>query len=218
MLRFFMNVYLKSMTTDNRIAITFDDGPSEHITLQLLELLDTWGVKATFFMTGINALKNKDLVLEVSKNGHEIGNHSFDHPRKLFSLTEELFYQVRTTNDILQNITNKPVTLYRPPFGLVSPFLFNVCQKLSLKIILWSVNTHDYRREKGNVIAERAIKKTKSGSIILFHECNYKNPSLDYSNTVNALKILMSDERFKKYKSVTISSLINFRNGKNGNN
>lgn len=205
-----MNIYLKGSQKSQNIAITFDDGPHPRHTLQLLEILDTWGAKATFFMTGNNVKKNKSLVSDVFKQGHEIGCHTLNHQKLLFSFSQKILYEIKTSKDLIENITGKKITLYRPPFGLISPFLFQVCKKLSLKIILWNVNSHDYRREDYPVITQRVSKKIKPGSIILFHECHYDDASLDYTNTIKAIQHILVEANFEKVKPATITGLLQF--------
>jgi len=206
-----MNIYFKGPSETDTFAITFDDGPHYNNTPRLLKLLSDFNAKATFFMTGSNALKNKALVREVSQQGHLIGNHSLNHLKKIFLSPQELMHEIKTTKDILEDIISKPVTLYRPPYGFVSPFLLSICKKSDLKIIMWSIQTHDYRRENYQVIINRTMKKIRAGSIILFHEGRFNDASLDYSNTIETVRFILNKSLSMKIKPATVNRVLEFK-------
>ena len=206
-----MNIYFKGPSETNTFAITFDDGPHCNNTPRLLKLLSDFNTKATFFMTGNNASKNKALVRDVSQQGHLIGNHSLNHLKKISLSPQELMHEIKTANDILEDIISKPVTLYRPPYGFISPFLFSVCQKLDLRIILWSLQTHDYCRENYQIIIKRTMKKIKAGSIILFHEGHFNDVSLDYSNTIETVRFILDKSLSMKIRPATVNQVLEFK-------
>lgn len=206
-----MNIYFKGTSETGSFAITFDDGPHPHNTPKLLELLSNFNARATFFLTGKNASKNKALVREVSQQGHLIGNHSLNHLKKIFLSPQELIFEIKTTKGILEDIISKPVTLYRPPYGFISPFLFSICKKLDLKIVLWNLQTHDYRRENYPIIIKRTMKKIRAGSIILFHEGHFNYTSLDYSNTIDAVKFILKKSLSLKIKPATVNQVLEFK-------
>lgn len=208
---FIMNIYFKGPSETDTFAITFDDGPHYYNTPKLLELLNDFNSRATFFMTGSNASKNKALVREVSQQGHLIGNHSLNHLKKFFLSPQELMCEIKTAKDILEDIISKPITLYRPPYGFISPFLFSICKETDLKIVLWSLQTHDYRRENYPVILKRTMKKIKAGSIILFHEGHFNNASLDYSNTIDAVRFILNKSMSMKIKPATVNRVLEFK-------
>ncbi len=206
-----MNIYFKGSLKTESFAITFDDGPHHTFTPRLLELLAGFNVRATFFMTGVNALKNKDLVREVSSQGHIIGNHSMNHLKKIFLPVQKLRYEIKTARDILEDIILKPVNLYRPPYGFISPFLLPVSRELGLKIILWNVQTHDYRRENYLQIIKRISKKIKGGSIVLFHEGHFNNALLDYSNSLEAVRFILKMSMSMGIKPSTVNRVLEFK-------
>lgn len=206
-----MNIYFKGHSKTDSFAITFDDGPHRYNTPKLLELLSGFNARATFFMTGNNALKNKALVKEVSEQGHIIGNHSLNHLKKIFLSRQKLMYEIKTAKDILEDIISKPVTLYRPPYGFISPFLFSICTELNLKIILWNLQTHDYRRENFPIIIKRTMKKLRAGSIILFHEGHFKDVSLDYSNTIETVRFILDKSLTMKIKPATVNRVLELK-------
>lgn len=206
----FGNVYWKGPAGCRVIAVTFDDGPHPVHTPRLLEILDAWSAKATFFMTGSNAAQHRELVREVAGRGHEIGCHSYGHSRMrtLFALPGKQLREIRETNTIIESITGKPITLYRPPYGLVSPMLLPVCRKLNLKTVLWNVNSYDFRREHYSIIVTRVVKRLTDGAILLFHDRHHSDATLDYSSTASALEGLLAKCSYAKFESVTVSRLL----------
>ncbi|MBN1603033.1 MAG: polysaccharide deacetylase family protein [Chitinispirillaceae bacterium] len=209
----FGNIHWKGPVGRRMVAFTFDDGPHPVHTPRLLEILDASSAKATFFMTGTNAAAHRELVRDVAARGHEIGCHSFDHcrTRTLLALPERQLREIRETNEIVEAITGKPVTLYRPPYGLVSPLLLPVCLKLSLKIVLWNINSYDFRREPCSIIVARVLKRLADGAILLFHDCHYSDATIDYSTTASVIERLLAQCSSAKLESVTVSRLLERR-------
>ena len=203
-----MNICFKGKKASQKIALTFDDGPHPLYTPKLLEILDLWKAKATFFMTGINARKNRSIVTDVLKLGHEIGNHSFSHKRALFSSPGAIHEEISSAKKILEDISGSHVYHYRPPYGIISPFTLFACRSLCQKIILWSVNSYDYRKSDYSVINDRLSKKVKSGSIVLFHDGHFANISSDYSNTSKVVENILRKIRSEKLEAVTVSDLL----------
>ena len=122
---------------------------------------------------------------------------------------EILNYEVMYTKEMIEDITGKPCNYLRPPYGVISPSLLTLCKTSDISIVLWNLNTLDYRRKSYAKIIERVIKKRlKPGSILLFHECNYKDDSLDFSNTIKALQVILDIMFSKNITPVTVQELI----------
>ncbi|NLE00123.1 MAG: polysaccharide deacetylase family protein [Fibrobacter sp.] len=203
-----MKLYFRGPNNFPAISITFDDGPHPSYTPQLLQVLDRFNVKGTFFMTGANARKNKILVKEVSDQGHEIANHSLNHLKQLLLPPDVLENEIKASKDILESIIERKTTLYRPPHGYTSPFLFSLAKKLDFKVILWSINAYDYRDTNPVSITRRVVSRLKKGSIVLFHECNARNPDRDYTQTATALSDVLMHIKNGSFNAVTISELL----------
>lgn len=199
----------KGLGNRNNIAITFDDGPHPKYTPMILDMLDKKGVRGTFFNSGFNISRNKELTREIAERGHQVGNHFFNHRNALLLNREILNYEVMYTKEMIEDITGNSCNFLRPPYGIISPSLLSICKMSDISIVLWNLNTLDYRRKSYAQIIERVIKKgIKTGSIILFHECNYKDDSLDFSNTIKALHIILDIMFSKNIKPVTVQELI----------
>ena len=197
------------------VSFTFDDGPHPVNTPRLLDILAAHGATATFFMTGANVARFPELVRDVAARGHEIGCHSFNHCRNrtMFAIPGRQMQEIRATNALIERATGKAVTLYRPPHGLVSPLLLPVCWRLSLKIVLWNLNSYDFRHEHDSVVVARIKKRLADGAILLFHECHHRDATIDYSYTARALDQVLAQCRSANLESVTVSRLLGLEGG-----
>ncbi len=154
---------------EKKIAITFDDGPSEDYTEMLLEGLKERGVKATFFLLGKQAEKYPDIVKKISQEGHLIGNHSYEHVN-LSNLTDSAaISQVDRTNRLIYEITGEYPQYIRPPFGC---WKCNLDYDTKMIEVLWDVDPLDWKTSNSDVIAKRVIHKAEENDIILLHDAS----------------------------------------------
>ena len=166
---------------DNKIYITFDDGPTPEITEWTLNQLNNFNAKATFFCIGDNIRKYPEIFKKVISEGHSIGNHTFNH----------LNGWQTSTNDYIENVKNcfihqQPSTnnhqLFRPPYGKIKPSQSIKLRKQGYKIIMWDVLSEDFdatiSKEK---CLENVINNMQSGSIIVFHDSIKAFPNLEYT-------------------------------------
>ncbi|MGL5312864.1 MAG: polysaccharide deacetylase family protein [Peptostreptococcaceae bacterium] len=186
------------------IALTFDDGPHPKETNQVLDVLKKYDVKATFFIAGKHANWYQEPLVRASKEGHEIGNHTFTHPDISNLSSSQIEDEIIKCEEILVKLTGKKPTLFRPPYGSYrKEDLAKIAQKFNYKIVLWStIDARDWENPQASKIANTITQKVKNGDIILLH---------DYAtnNTVEALEILIPDLIKQGYKFVTVSELIN---------
>lgn len=185
-----------------RVALTFDDGPSEKYTAEILDLLDQYQVKATFFVVGSNVCKNPDLLrLEVAK-GHEIGNHTFTHPHLKSIDRVSLEDELQKTADAVYAISGKRLKLFRPPEGYRSKAVASATQNLGYQQVFWTIDTTDWAHNSTKNIVATIKKNVKDGSIILMH---------DYiageSHTAEALRQIIPYLKEQGYQFVTVSEL-----------
>ncbi|MEO0143303.1 MAG: glycosyltransferase [candidate division WOR-3 bacterium] len=183
------------LVNKGEVLITFDDGPSPY-TKQILDTLDKYNVKAIFFLVGKNIEKYPDAVKEIYKRGHIIGNHSYSHSVLLiFKDYKTIKKEIDSTNKLIENITGFKPYLFRPPYGIYSPVTDSVIRELNMKVILWNVDSEDWKLKNQDEIYFNVIKDLKGGSIILFHE---------RKNTLKVLgKIIREiDKRGLKFASI----------------
>jgi peptidoglycan/xylan/chitin deacetylase (PgdA/CDA1 family) len=148
------------------------------------------------------------LAKELVERGHLLANHTFSHPNALFVNRKKLRDEIFRTKDLIENISGGVNRYFRPPFGIITPALLSICRSLDLSIIFWNRNTYDFKRIPYKKIVKRIAGKIKAGSIILFHECHYREESLDYSQSIAALKNLIKNTSQKKLRPVTIQEMV----------
>lgn len=156
----------------NKIAITFDDGPGEQ-TREILQVLDKYKVKATFFLIGRKAALQRAIVQEMAQKHHTIGNHSFDH-KIWFPLigTNRIKNDLTETQRTIASITGAKPVYFRPPFGVTNPFIAKALKNLNLKTIGWSVRSLDTVKNNPEKILNRITRKIEPGSIVLMHDAS----------------------------------------------
>ena len=184
------------------IALTFDDGPHDLYTGQILDILAKYSIKATFFLTGEKVEQNPDIVHRIISDGHEIGNHSYSHKTMRCRSLKWLRNEIERTDELLlQAGADQPIA-FRPPYGRTSFRLMSLLKKLQKKMILWDIGPKDFKYSHPYEIVGKVLKKLKPGSIIVLHDGGG-----DRSVTVEALNILVKDIREMGYKFVTVSEL-----------
>lgn len=191
-------------TDVKKIAITFDSTGSGVRADKLLDLLDRYGVKSTFFIQGGSLKVNPDYAVMISEHGHELANHSMYHPDMREIGDDQILREIRDCNDIIQNVTGQTVCLYRPPSGYYTYRDRAISRALGCEIILWTFDSRDgvYETPWETVIG-RLQKKSEPGAIILMH---------DYGRyTIPALKIYIPEMLAQGYEFVTVSELLKYR-------
>jgi peptidoglycan-N-acetylglucosamine deacetylase len=186
-----------------QVALTFDDGPDNNYTLQILDILKKENVKATFFIVGDRAKAHPDIVKRIVNEGHAIGNHSWDHPDFPKISSEQVTEEVTKTQDELDSIVGFRPSLFRPPYGSLNDSDIQNITGMGLNIIDWSVDTRDWAGTPTPKIMEYVRKELKPGGIILEH-CAGGN----LSNTVSALKQIIPLLKKEGYNFVTVPTLL----------
>jgi peptidoglycan/xylan/chitin deacetylase (PgdA/CDA1 family) len=184
------------------IAMTFDDGPSATLTPKLLDLLAERHIHVTFFVVGENAKAHPEILKREVAEGHEVGNHSWDHPDLAKKSDEIVRSQLDRTNDAIRDALGQPPTLLRPPYGSLTKEQRKwIAQDYGFKIILWSVDPLDWKRPvTPEQVHQRIVQGTRNGAIILSHDI--------HATTIEAMPATMDDLLGKGFKFVTVSELI----------
>jgi len=189
------------------IAMTFDDGPDAKLTPRLLDILKERHIHVTFFVLGERAKNHPEVIEREAAEGHEVGNHSWDH-KALNKLGEGgLQHELADTSDLIKQTIGKTVTLMRPPYGATNPRLNRAIEKeYGMKVILWSVDPDDWRDPGASVVSSRILNGwkgsggAKPGAIILSHDI--------HKGTIEAMPATLDALLAKGYKFVTISELL----------
>ena len=185
---------------DNAISISFDCAWGADYTEKILDTLDFYNVKATFFVVEFWAEKYPEVLKKIVDKGHEVGTHSKTHPKMSRLSVSKIEDELKSSVEAIEKIGGKKVTLFRPPFGDYDDELIETAEKLGLKTIQWSVDSLDWKDLSAEQIAVRVIGKTKSGSIILMH-----NNGL---HTLDSLPLIFTDLQRKGFVFRPISELI----------
>jgi peptidoglycan/xylan/chitin deacetylase (PgdA/CDA1 family) len=152
------------------VYLTFDDGPTPAWTPRVLELLARHRAQATFFVVGRNAAAHPELVRQAWAAGHGVGNHTWTH-RRLTRLGDgDLEAEVGATSAAIQRATGAPVRCLRPPYATVDAASADRARALGLRLVMWDVDTGDWRRPGAGVIAGRVLGKVRSGDVVLLHD------------------------------------------------
>lgn len=185
----------------NTVAMTFDDGPHPKLTPRLLDLLKERGIKATFFVIGKCVAEYPDIAKRIVDEGHEIANHTWNHPQ-LPKLSPTAFAaEITQTNEAIKQATGiLPVTM-RPPYGAINAGITKrLNEEYGLSVILWSVDPQDWKIRKADHVSSHIIKNAAPGAIILAHDI--------HASTIDAMPAALDALQAKGYKFVTVSELI----------
>ncbi len=191
-----------------RVALTFDDGPDPRFTSDVLEVLNQYNVPATFFLLGSRAAAYPELVTQIQNEGHVIGNHTYFHP----NLVDEsdiatLEREVSRTEDAINEITGYRTSLFRPPYGFLYDELVEKLDEMQYSVIGWSVDSLDWEEEPPEVIASNVLDIMHPGAIILMHDgADWDG---DRTNTIESLHQIIPALQQQGYEFVTVPELLN---------
>jgi peptidoglycan/xylan/chitin deacetylase (PgdA/CDA1 family) len=191
-----------------QIALTFDDGPNDPHTLRLLEVLARHNVHATFFLIGRHAEDRPDLVNEIAKAGHVIGNHTFSHPLLIFKSTSKIRGELLRCQAVLHDAIGKHSNLFRPPFGGRRPAVLRVARELGFEPVMWNVTGYDWDAPPAAAIERKVGRQIHGGDVILLHDGGHKQIGADRSQTVIATDWLIARHKNEGYEFVTIPQMM----------
>lgn len=205
-------VVLRGNLDENKVALSFDDGPDIRFTPAVLQVLNEYNVKATFFLMGARAWEHRGIVRTIQNEGHAIGNHTYWHP----NLTEESLgrteWEVRATNETLEQIVGFQPRLFRPPYGALNQEIVELLGEMGQTVVLWNVDSLDWKQLGADVIADNVLGNTIPGSIILMHDGG--DWTMDLSGTVNSLHEIIPRLQRGGMEFVTIPELLNVSEAK----
>lgn len=196
-------VYSCKKGEDKKIALTFDDGPHPKKTKKIIDVLEKYGVTATFFVVGVNVKNYSSGMKEIIDRGYEIGNHTFSHRVLKNSDPASLENELLLTEHEIKKLGGEVSNLIRPPCGLYDDSLLDFSRENGYKIVLWNIDTKDWEHTSKGNIAKMVESEVKGGDIILFHD--YISGK---SNTAEALDILIPKLLDLGYEFVSVSELL----------
>lgn len=200
------DVFVRQGPALKRIALTFDDGPDALYTPQILTILAREHVHATFFVLGEQVQRYPSLTKRILREGHALGNHSFDHADLSRVSPARLDWEIITTDRLLRRYTGFHSAWFRPPYGSVNPYLLRRMQQMGYRVVNWSVDSNDWRSLSANRVEANVLSAVRPGSIILQH-CN-GNPREILAGSVAALPAIIETLRARGYTFVTVPELL----------
>lgn len=191
-----------------QLALTYDDGPNDPHTLRLLEVLARHHVQATFFLIGRYVEQRPDIVRDLVKAGHVVGNHTFTHPLLIFKSERELRTQLDKCDRALTNAVGEHSNLFRPPFGGRRPAVLRVARQRGLEPIMWNVTGYDWNAPSAEHIERKVTRQVRGGDVILLHDGGHRDFGADRSYTVTATDRLISRYQAEGYEFVTVPEIM----------
>ena len=190
-------------TEEKVVALTFDDGPHPQYTEQVLNLLDQYEAKGTFFLVGEHAENNPEIVYRMYEDGHEIANHTYTHP--FTKSVPIVMKEIEQANDVLFSITGYAPTLFRPVEGQYTDELVEEIVKEGYKLVMWSwhQDTEDWKDPGVDKIVDKVLSGIEEGNIVLFHDGGGNR-----EQTVKALEKILPELKKQGYKFITVSEML----------
>ncbi len=197
---FFRPVLIRGPREGKRVTLTFDDGPAEKFTEQILGILREHRVPATFFVCGKNAEQHPELLRRIVAEGHEVGNHSYSHFFTYFKSRRRMAREIDNTQAIIEKLTGQRPSFFRPPYGARWFGLVPTLLQRGMHLILWSATGYDWKKDAQGIV-NAALRELKPGAIILLHDGREARPpaEIDRSGTVAALPAIIAGARERGY-------------------
>jgi peptidoglycan/xylan/chitin deacetylase (PgdA/CDA1 family) len=196
----------------NEFALTYDDGPNDPCTLQLLDVLAQHQVRATFFLIGRFVRQRPDIVRAIHAAGHLIGNHTMTHPVLLFQSPSRVLEELKSCNTAIEDALGGPVRYFRPPHGARRPDVLRAARGLGLTPVLWNTMGYDWKPTTPAAVLSnlqkgiRRNQKRGAGSNLLLHDGGQAGIGQDRSHTVAATASLLSSVKDTGIRFVTVDT------------
>ncbi len=207
-----------------KLAITFDDGPNPAITPKLLDLLDRYNAKATFFLIGQYVRECPELVKETVARGHEVGNHTELHPNLFWLNPMKVRVELRLCHDAIRGAIGAPPKWFRPPYGMRNPWVIPAARELGYRTVMWTLLPGDWQEKSAewliqrmHPIADRAQRSPGNGSqsaaagtgdVLCLHDGGHRQLNSDRSRTLAALEHWLPRWRDLGLEFVTIDQAV----------
>lgn len=194
--------YVWDIPSKDAVYLTFDDGPTPEATVWVLEQLKNYNAKATFFCIGENIQKHPEIFKQIITEGHSVGNHTHNHLNGWQTQDAIYMENVSSCQSEISNLHSQICTLYRPPYGKITPTQSRKLRKLGFTIIMWDVLSADFDTSiSKNKCLEHVIENFKPGSIVVFHDSKKAFANLEY-----VLPIVLEFAKARNYKLLAIKN------------
>jgi len=199
------SVFRAAATNKAAVALTFDDGPDPLYTLRILDVLDRYQARATFFVLGTQAEAHPELLRAIVQRGHEVGTHGYRHVNLTHLKPEAVAAELRRADELITAAVGRRPRDLRPPYGFINQNVLAEAGKLGYRIILWTDehDPRDWTRPAASEIVRRSLQRTEKGMILLLHDSGGNR-----EQTVRALPIILERLRDQGYQVVTVDELL----------
>jgi peptidoglycan/xylan/chitin deacetylase (PgdA/CDA1 family) len=191
-----------------QIALTYDDGPNDPHTQRLLEVLAKYGARATFFLIGRFVERRPDIVQEIVRAGHVVGNHTFTHPRLIFTSAGQTRAELERCQQAIAAATGQTSHLFRPPFGGRRPNTLRIVRDMGLKTVMWSITGFDWTAPPAERIVRRVSDRIRGGDVVLLHDGSHIGMGGDRAQTVLATERLLQQWKPQGHAFVTVPEMM----------
>ena len=191
-----------------QIALTYDDGPNDPHTLRLLEVLARHEVHATFFMIGRYVRQRPDIVLDVARAGHVIGNHTLTHPLLIFESAAQTRTELVQCRAALTDAVGKHSNLFRPPFGGRRPVTLRIARDLGFETVMWNVTGYDWNAPSAAHVEKKVMGQMRGGDVILLHDGGHRAMGADRGPTVIATDNLIRRYKDQGFQFMTVTEMM----------
>ncbi|KOY84085.1 polysaccharide deacetylase family protein [Lysinibacillus macroides] len=186
--------------TKKRIALTFDDGPHPKVTEQILNILDKYHAKATFFMLGSRVQYYPDIANDVLARGHEVGNHTWNHPVLTKLTHEQVMKEFNATAAEIEKAINQGATVFRPPYGATNDA---INAEIPIPVVLWTIDTLDWKHRNAQQLLPHIKNNLHNNAIVLMHDI--------HQSTADGLDAVLAYLQEQGYEFVTVSEILPYR-------
>jgi peptidoglycan/xylan/chitin deacetylase (PgdA/CDA1 family) len=199
-------------TDINEVALTFDDGPNDPYTLELLELLARHQARAIFFLIGNFVRRRPDIARAVRQAGHLVGNHTMSHPSLMWERPARVREELAGCTAAIEDATGEGVKYFRPPFGARRPDVLRSARELGLTPVMWNITAHDWDATDAQALAARVQRGIQTnqlrrrGSSVLLHDGGHRELGTDRSVTLAATRMLLESWVGSGLRIVTVDA------------
>jgi peptidoglycan/xylan/chitin deacetylase (PgdA/CDA1 family) len=190
-----------------QIALTYDDGPNDPHTLNLVDVLAKQNVRATFFMIGRYVRQRPEIARAVAQAGHVIGNHTFTHPLLTFQSEARTGTELVDCRRALTDAIGQHSNLFRPPFGGRRPATIRIARELGLETVMWNVTGYDWNAPPATAIEKKVVRQMHGGDVILLHDGGHRVLGADRAQTVIATENLIRRYKDDGCEFVTVEEM-----------
>lgn len=204
----FGRIFWKGTPGLRRVALTFDDGPNEPFTSQIIGILKEYHVPAAFFLVGGNCRRFPDSVRRLAEAGHELGNHTWTHDVLPLKLPSSIREEIRKTSAVIEECAGKKPIFFRAPHGWRNPWVDGIARECGCTPVAWTLGVWDTDRPGVEEIVRRTLKGVRDGSVLLLHDGRGIERDADSSQLLEALPAILEELTRRGYRFVTLAEMM----------